>query len=266
MAWIVAKLKKRRMAQRMRGLHIGAVRAFVARRANQFFRRWATTAGLFKRKIVMMLRNATLSFAAVALLAGCADGQGPSTRQGTSAILGALVAAAAGTLVGGDDRRNALVGAGIGLLAGAAVGTYLDRQEASLTEDLAGTGAEITRVNDALLVTLPEGVTFDIGSAEIKPAFSRALTQVAQTLNEYPESYIDVVGHTDSTGSEQFNQALSDKRAGAVRRALIQRSVAPARVVAYGMGENNPIADNATAAGRSVNRRVEILITPATKS
>lgn len=214
----------------------------------------------------MMLRNATISLAAVAMLAACAEGSGPSQRQGTGALLGALAGAAAGTLVGGDDRRNALVGAGVGLLAGAAVGTYLDRQEASLNEDLAGTGAEVTRVNDALLVTLPEGITFDTGSSEIKPQFSRALTQVAQTLNEYPESYIDVVGHTDSVGAADFNQALSEKRADAVRRALIQRSVAPARVVAYGQGENSPIADNATAAGRSANRRVEILITPATKS
>jgi outer membrane protein OmpA-like peptidoglycan-associated protein len=214
----------------------------------------------------MKLRNATLSLAAVAVLAGCADGQGPSSRQGTGAILGALAGAAAGTLVGGDDRRNALVGAGIGLLAGAAVGTYLDRQEDALNQDLAGTGAEVTRVNDALLVTLPEGVTFDTGSAEIKPAFSRALTQVAQTLNEYPESYIDVVGHTDSTGAAEFNQTLSEQRADAVRRALIQRSVAAGRVVGYGLGENNPIADNATASGRATNRRVEILITPATQS
>jgi outer membrane protein OmpA-like peptidoglycan-associated protein len=214
----------------------------------------------------MMLRKATLSLAAIAMLAGCADGQGPSSRQGTGAILGALVGAAAGTLVGGNDRRNALVGAGIGLLAGAAVGTYLDRQEDALNEDLAGTGAAVTRVGDALLVTLPEGVTFDTSSAEIKPQFSRALTQVAQTLNEYPESYIDVIGHTDSVGAADYNQTLSEKRADAVRRALIQRSVAAARVVAYGMGENSPVADNASAAGRSANRRVEIKIIPATRS
>jgi outer membrane protein OmpA-like peptidoglycan-associated protein len=135
-----------------------------------------------------------------------------------------------------------------------------------LNEDLAGTGAAVTRVGDALLVTLPEGVTFDTGSAEIKPQFSRALTQVAQTLNEYPESYIDVIGHTDSVGAADYNQTLSEKRADAVRRALIQRSVAAARVVAYGMGENSPVADNASAAGRSANRRVEIKIIPATRS
>jgi outer membrane protein OmpA-like peptidoglycan-associated protein len=146
------------------------------------------------------------------------------------------------------------------------VGTYLDRQEDALNEDLAGTGAAVTRVGDALLVTLPEGVTFDTGSAEIKPQFSRALTQVAQTLNEYPESYIDVIGHTDSVGAADYNQTLSEKRADAVRRALIQRSVAAARVVAYGMGENSPVADNASAAGRSANRRVEIKIIPATRS
>jgi outer membrane protein OmpA-like peptidoglycan-associated protein len=214
----------------------------------------------------MMLRNAALSLAAIGMLSACAEGQGPSTRQGTGALLGALAGAAAGTLVGGNDRRNALVGAGVGLLAGAAVGTYLDQQEAQLNQDLQGTGADVTRVNDSLLVTLPEGITFDTGSSEIKPRFSRALTQVAQTLNAYPESYIDVVGHTDSTGAEEFNQRLSEARAEAVRRALIQRSVSDARVVAYGLGETAPVATNASADGRSANRRVEILITPATAS
>ncbi|MFT6775923.1 MAG: outer membrane protein OmpA-like peptidoglycan-associated protein [Paracoccaceae bacterium] len=212
----------------------------------------------------MMLRNATIILSAAAMLSACAPGSGPSQRQGAGAILGALAGAAAGTLVGGNDRRNALVGAGVGLLAGAAVGTYLDQQEAQLNEDLQGTGADVTRVNDSLLVTLPEGVTFDTGSSEIKPRFSRSLTQVAQTLNAYPESYIDVVGHTDSTGADDFNQRLSEARAEAVRRALVQRSVSPARVVAYGMGEKAPVADNATAQGRAQNRRVEILITPAT--
>lgn len=200
------------------------------------------------------------------LLAGCADGSGPSQRQAGGALLGAALGAAAGTLVGGNDRRNALVGAGIGLLAGAAVGTYLDQQEEQLNQDLQGTGADVTRVGDSILVTLPEGVTFATDSAEIDPRFSRPLTQVSETLNQYPESYIDVVGHTDDTGSEAYNQKLSEARAQSVRRALVQRGVAPARVVAYGYGETQPIASNKTPEGRAANRRVEILITPAVKN
>ena len=204
--------------------------------------------------------------ASALLLAGCTDGSGPSQRQAGGALIGAALGAAAGTLVGGNDRRNALVGAGIGLLAGAAIGTYLDEQERQLNEDLAGTGGRVDRVGDALLVTLPEGVTFDTASAEIKPQFSRPLTQVAQTLNQYPESYIDVVGHTDSRGSDAYNQQLSEARASSVRRALVQRSVSAARIVAYGKGESEPIASNASREGQALNRRVEILITPATNS
>lgn len=211
-------------------------------------------------------RAGIAAICATGILAGCAQqpgDRGVTQRQGTGALLGAALGAAAGTLVGGDDRRNALVGAGIGLIAGAAVGTYLDEQERALNEDLAGTGADVERVGDSLLVTLPEGVTFATDSAEIQPRFSRPLTQVAQTLNAYPESYIDIVGHTDSTGSEAYNQKLSEARAQAVRRALVQRSVSPARLVAYGYGETQPIASNATPEGRAANRRVEILITPA---
>ncbi|MGG7567625.1 OmpA family protein [Rhodovulum sp. DZ06] len=203
--------------------------------------------------------------AAAMLLAGCANNDGPSNRQVGGALIGAAIGAAAGTLVGGNDRRNALVGAGVGLIAGAAAGTYLDEQERRLNQDLADTGADVQRVGDALLVTLPEGITFDTGSAEIKPQFSRPLTQVAQTLNAYPSTYIDVIGHTDSRGAEEFNQQLSEARASAVRRALVQRSVAVERIVAYGRGESQPIASNATREGQAANRRVEILITPATQ-
>ncbi len=216
-----------------------------------------------------MIKNAVLGFGALALVsttAACNHGSGPTQNQTIGALTGAALGAAAGTLVGGNDRRNALVGAGVGLLAGAAVGTYLDRQQAELERNLEGSGASVTRVNDTLLVTLPGGVTFDFDSANIRPEFRRPLAEIASTLNAYPESYVDVVGHTDSDGSEAYNQSLSERRARAVSGSLISNGVNSARIAAYGVGESQPVASNATAAGRQANRRVEIIIVPATRS
>ncbi|MEM9100293.1 MAG: OmpA family protein [Pseudomonadota bacterium] len=197
-------------------------------------------------------------------LAGC---QTAENNQNTiiGAVAGAAVGAAAGTLVGGDDRRNALVGAGIGLLAGSAVGYYLDEQERQLREDLAGTGAQVERQGDSLLVNFPGNVTFATDSAAIQPQFYSTLDSVSSTLNQYPESYLDVVGHTDSTGSETYNLGLSERRAGSVANYLRSRGVLPARVATYGQGELAPIATNETPEGRQQNRRVELKITPATQ-
>ncbi|MEM1277941.1 MAG: OmpA family protein [Pseudomonadota bacterium] len=197
-------------------------------------------------------------------LAGC---QTAENNQNTiiGAVAGAAVGAAAGTLVGGDDRRNALVGAGIGLLAGSAVGYYLDEQERQLREDLAGTGAQVERQGDSLLVNFPGNVTFATDSAAIQPQFYSTLDSVSSTLNQYPESYLDVVGHTDSTGSEAYNLGLSERRAGSVANYLRSRGVLPARVATYGQGELAPIATNETPEGRQQNRRVELKITPATQ-
>ncbi|MEM6742833.1 MAG: OmpA family protein [Pseudomonadota bacterium] len=209
-------------------------------------------------------RSAAAAAVCAFVLGACAQGQGPSERQTAGAGLGALAGAGLGLLVGGDDRRNALVGAGIGLLAGVAVGSYLDEQERRLEQDLEGTGGTVERVGDSLLVTLPNGVTFDVDSAEIKREFRRPLNRVARTLGEYPSSYIDVVGHADATGSDAYNQQLSERRARAVADALSDRGVARARLAAIGRGETQPVASNDTERGRARNRRVEILIVPAT--
>ncbi len=151
------------------------------------------------------------------------------------------------------------------MLAGAAVGQYLDQQQRELEQNLAGTGAQVTRQGDQLLVNFPASVTFATDSAQIRPEFYPTLNDVAATLQRYPQSYIDVVGHTDSTGSEQYNQGLSEQRAQSVANYLRSRGVAPARIAAYGMGETQPIATNATAQGRQANRRVEVRIIPATR-
>ncbi|MEM6624752.1 MAG: OmpA family protein [Pseudomonadota bacterium] len=211
-----------------------------------------------------MLRKTLIATTCCVALVGCQTVQ-DNQNTAIGAGLGAAAGAALGTLVGGNDRRNALVGAGIGLLAGAAVGQYLDQQERDLKSNLAGTGAQVERQGDQLLVSLPSSITFATGSAQIQPQFQASLDQVAGTFNQYPQSFIDVIGHTDSQGSLDFNQGLSEQRAGAVTSYLAARGVDRARLVAIGMGETAPVATNATADGRAANRRVELRITPATQ-
>ena len=211
-----------------------------------------------------MLKKVIIVAISGSMLVGCQTVRdNPNTAGG--AILGALGGAAVGTLFGGDDRRNALIGAGVGLLAGAAVGQYLDNQQRELEASLAGTGAEVDRQGDSLLVSFPANVTFGVDSSEIRPGFYRTLDDVSATLNRYPQSYLDVVGHTDSTGSEPYNQSLSERRAGSVSNYFRSRGVEPARIASYGMGETQPVASNADSYGRQQNRRVELRITPATQ-
>ncbi len=211
-----------------------------------------------------MLRKAIIVTVCSSLFVGCQTVRdNPNTTGG--ALIGALGGAAIGTLFGGDDRRNALIGAGVGLLAGAAVGRYLDDQERDLLRSVEGSGAEVYRDGDTLMVSFPANVTFDIDSAAIRPGFYHTLDDVSATLNRYPQSYLDVIGHTDSTGSDAYNQALSERRAGSVSNHFRSRGVEPARIAAYGMGETQPIASNATVSGRQENRRVELQVTPATQ-
>lgn len=215
------------------------------------------------------MRSILIAATCCLALAGCQtapDVVRDNQRTAIGAGVGAAAGAALGTLVGGNDRRNALIGAGIGLLAGGAVGQYLDQQQRDLEAGLAGTGAEVERQGDQLLVTMPSQVTFATDSSQIQPQFYSALNNVAATLQQYPSSYIDVVGHTDATGEAAYNQRLSEMRARAVADYLISRGVNPARIAAYGQGESQPVATNETEAGRQANRRVELLITPATQS
>lgn len=208
------------------------------------------------------MRRPAAALAAALVLTGCAQGEGPSDRQIGGAAVGAVVGAGVGLLVGDGGGREAAIGAGIGALAGTALASWLDGQEKALEQDLAGTGAEVERVEDALLVTLPNGVTFDVDSAEIRREFRRPLNRVAATLEAYPESRVEVIGHADSTGAAEYNQALSERRAAAVAEGLAARGVARGRLSSRGLGETAPVASNATAEGRAANRRVEILIRP----
>lgn len=212
-----------------------------------------------------MLKNTLIALTCCTSLVACETVQN-NQRTAIGAVAGAAIGAAAGTLVGGNDRRNALVGAGIGLLAGAAVGQYLDQQQRDLEASLAGTGAEVERQGDSLLVTMPSQITFGVDSSNIQPQFYPALDEVAATFNKYPESYIDVIGHTDSTGADTYNQQLSERRASSVTNYITGRGVNRARLASFGQGETAPVADNNTVEGRQANRRVELRITPATRN
>lgn len=163
-----------------------------------------------------------------------------------------------------DDRRDALQKAGIPLLADSAVDGFLTGQEAELQGALAGTSSAVLKEEDALMVIFPGQETFASGSATILPQFYDDLDKVAAILNKYRQSYLDIVGHNDGAGSAAANQDLSDARAAAVSNYLRSRGVTPARIVTYGLGATAPIAGNTLESVASRNRRIEMLITPAT--
>lgn len=166
-----------------------------------------------------------------------------------------------GSVIGGKTAR--IVGAGIGGVAGGVVGYQMDKQIKELKEQTAGSGIDVTQEGDGILVNLPD-VTFAFNSTEISPSFQQSLNKVADSLKQYPNSLVDVYGHTDSVGSDAFNLDLSKRRADSVARYLMMQGVASARIQTQGMGKNYPVADNATEEGRAKNRRVEIKITPVT--
>jgi len=212
--------------------------------------------------------------ATVFLLGGCTT-TNPYTReeQTARATRGAAIGAAAGAVVGlitGDSsmerKQRALAGAGIGALAGAAVGGYMDRQEAELRAELEATGVSVTRMGDNITLNMPGNVTFATDSADLNAGFFEVLNSVALVVNEFEQTVIEVAGHTDSTGSDAYNLALSARRAGAVASYLRTRNVLADRIIEVGMGETRPVATNDTDEGRQANRRVELTLVPLTVS
>jgi len=165
-------------------------------------------------------------------------------------------------LAGGDDRRNALIGAGIGALAGGAIGGYMDQQEAEMRAQLQGTGISVTRVGNNIVLNMPSNITFDSDQSAVKPQFYQTLNSVALVLQKFNRSLVDVAGHTDSTGSDSHNLTLSQQRAESVTSYLVSQGNDPRRFYTQGFGESRPIADNGSSAGRAANRRVEIQISP----
>lgn len=219
---------------------------------------------------IKVLRLAVLG---AAVLAGGCETLDPYTGESekSKATRGALIGAAAGAVVGlvsGDDaverRQRALIGAGVGALAGGAVGYYMDKQEAKLRAELEGTGVSVTRKGDNITLNMPGNVTFATDSSDLRPAFFEVLTSVGKVLKEYDQTVVEVAGHTDSTGTEAYNQGLSERRAGSVAQYLAARGISEQRVITVGMGELRPVAGNDSAEGRQANRRVEITMVPIT--
>ena len=221
------------------------------------------------------MRRHTLMFTAVTMALVMATtacmtdpytGQQTINRTAVGIGVGALGGYLLGDVIGGDHDRNAkVIGVGIGALAGGVVGNYMDRQEAELRRQTAGTGVDVYRQGDELVLRMPAGITFPVDRYDIQPQFQSTLDQVAQTLSSYDQTYIDVLGHTDSTGSDAYNQTLSDRRAQSVADYLAGHGVTRARIGVRGYGESQPIASNDTDPGRAENRRVEIKVVPVTQ-
>lgn len=209
--------------------------------------------------------------AASVALSGCASMQDVATnpekeKTRKGAGYGAAAGAVIGLLTGGNDKfQAAMIGAAAGALAGGAVGYYMDKQEAKLREQMAGTGVDVVRNGDNITLDMPGGVTFAFNSADLNSQFYPVLDRVAATLGEYNKTVIEVAGHTDSVGSDTYNQQLSERRANSVAAYLSSRGVDRSRVVTIGAGEGHPVASNDTDAGRAQNRRVEITIVPVTQ-
>ena len=207
-----------------------------------------------------------VSVASATALSAC----NPSTGEGPdNAVTGALIGAGIGAVAGevfGDDSDDAFQGAVAGAVLGGALGLTLDHQEDEIRRALGGRGVEVENTGTELVVTIPESVTFDSGSSEIRLAALPDIYAVADSLARYPGSDVEVVGHTDDVESDDYNMDLSRRRALAVAEVLIDEGISPRRIVAYGKGATEPVASNFTGSGRAKNRRVEIIIRPVAQT
>lgn len=209
-----------------------------------------------------------LAVSGALVLAACTDpnqiganSNNPNTQQG--ALIGAGAGALLGALSRGDGNRGdgALVGAVVGGAIGAGIGYNLDQQEAELRREL-DNDVTITNTGDRLILNLPQSIVFATDSFAVRPDLQDDLFSVAASLNKYPQSTVQVIGHTDSDGDAGYNQQLSERRASAVANVLLNAGVPGNRIQTFGRGENQPIASNLNAAGKAQNRRVEIIILP----
>ncbi|MDX1756521.1 MAG: OmpA family protein [Marinobacter sp.] len=202
-------------------------------------------------------------------LAGCMT-YDPYTGEEkvSSATKGSIIGAIGGAAVGAatssssDRGKGALIGAAAGGAVGGGIGYYMDRQEAQLRQKLEGSGVRVVRNGDQIELIMPGNITFDVNQSTIKPNFTGVLESVALVLKEFDKTVIGIEGHTDSTGSQNYNQLLSERRAGSVRDFLLNQGIEPGRTRAVGYGPRYPIASNDTAAGREQNRRVELTLAP----
>ncbi len=217
----------------------------------------------------------TIIIAASLALASCTStpndpltGRPQVNNTATGAGVGAALGALGGLLVAksknGDTRKSVLIGAGIGALVGAGAGNYMDRQEQELRSQLQNSGVSVSRVGNSIVLNMPSNITFASDQDALNANFYPVLNSVSIVLNKYPQTLLDIDGHTDSTGSPEYNQQLSERRAVSVGRFLNSQRVDARRLLIVGFGETRPIASNDTDSGRAANRRVEIRITPIT--
>ena len=223
---------------------------------------------LDSQKQWLIVAAATLTI----ILGGCETldpytGESKTSNATKGAIIGAVSGAVVG-LVSGDDsverRKRALIGAGVGALAGGAVGYYMDQQETKLRAELQGTGVSVTRIGDNITLNMPGNVTFTTDSSDLSPAFFDVLASVSKVLTEFDKTVVEVAGHTDSDGSQSYNQSLSERRASSVAEYLRTQGINNQRLMTVGMGETAPVAGNETSTGKQTNRRVEITMVPVT--
>lgn len=209
-----------------------------------------------------MRKSLICSMLAVSMLTACATdpytGQSKVSNTAWGTGIGALAGAGIGALAGGE--KGALIGAGVGAAAGAGTGAYMDVQARKLRQELLNTGVQVQEVNGQIYLIMPGNITFDSNDANIKPGFQPVLNSIAKVINEYSKTMVQVNGYTDSTGSAATNNSLSLMRANSISNYLRLKGVDANRIVSNGYGSSNPIASNATAAGREQNRRVEIVL------
>ncbi len=222
--------------------------------------------------LVGLMRRTSAFVAVIAiLLTACTTNPYTGEREASNKAKGAGIGAAIGAVVGaltGDDaderRKRALIGAGVGALSGTAVGAYMDAQENKLRAQLQGTGVSVTRMGNDLVLNMPGNITFDVDRSDLQNNFLPVLDSVSLVLKEYDQTLVDVTGHTDSTGGEDYNVALSQRRAGSVATYLRGTGISTDRVYTMGVGPHYPVADNSTPSGRQLNRRVELVLKPLT--
>ena len=217
-------------------------------------------------KVAALMLGGALALPACTTLDPYTREEGPAHAQ-RQAVIGAAVGGAVGLITGDSSverKKRALVGAGLGALAGAGVGNYMDRQEAKLRAELERTGVSVTRDGDNITLNMPGNITFATNSSDLNANFYDVLNSVSMVLAEFDKTVIEIAGHTDSTGETAYNQTLSERRASAVASYLGTRNVRTDRIITVGAGETHPVATNDTDLGRQANRRVELTLVPLT--
>jgi outer membrane protein OmpA-like peptidoglycan-associated protein len=221
------------------------------------------------------MKNLLLSLACAIAISGCTTfdpytGEEKTTNTAKGAGIGAGAALIVSYLANKDEssrerNQRMLRDAGIGAVVGGGVGYYMDTQEAKLRKQLRSTGVSVIRDGDNITLVMPGNIIFPTAGSDLKADFYDVLDSVAIVLEEFDKTVIVVAGHTDSVGSDSYNQQLSERRAESVTAFLVNKKITPARFDTVGFGERNPLTTNNTAEGRSVNRRVEITLLPITE-